>query len=99
MAGLSRRLRSAVANRRAHAAGTAGGWRAAPSGGGWPGGRGAPQPLKSFLKASRLAKPKIYLNYQKHKAPPFFFSTADRKRYQPFFAAWDEQAEMTPRVI
>jgi len=57
------------------------------------------QPLASLLQNAALAQPQSYLDYRKHEAPPFFFSTADRKRYQPFFAAWDDQAEMTPRVI
>jgi hypothetical protein len=57
------------------------------------------QPLASFLKNAALAEPERYVDYRKNEAPPFFFSTADRRNYQPFFAAWDNQAETTPLVI
>src|SRR5438105_14837989 len=57
------------------------------------------QPLETLLKDAALAPSQCYLDYRKHHAPPFFFSTADRTNYQGFFAAWDDQAETTPLVI
>lgn len=57
------------------------------------------QPLESLLQNAALAEPQSYLDYRKHEAPSFFFSTAERQRYQPFFAAWDDGAAMTPRRV
>src|SRR5436305_11046173 len=57
------------------------------------------QPLERLLKDAGLAESQGYLDYRKREAPSFFFSAADRRDYQPLFAAWDDQAEMTPLVI
>ena len=57
------------------------------------------QPLERLLKDAGLAESQRYLDYRKREAPPFFFSAADRRDYQPLFAAWDDQAETTPLVI
>ncbi|HKQ05048.1 MAG TPA: alginate lyase family protein [Blastocatellia bacterium] len=57
------------------------------------------QPLEQFLKDAALADPERYLDYRKRHAPPFFFASADRERYQPLFAAWDDVAETTPLII
>jgi hypothetical protein len=55
----------------------------------------AAQPLESFLIDGRLAAPRAYLDYRRSQAPAFFFSAADRARYQPLFATWD-QATVSP---
>ncbi|HJQ22301.1 MAG TPA: alginate lyase family protein [Blastocatellia bacterium] len=65
----------------------------------WPARAWEVQPLTELLKDAALAGAERYLDYRKHHAPPFFFATADRAAYQPFFAAWDEAAEMTPTSL
>jgi hypothetical protein len=54
------------------------------------------RPLESLLGDAAPAQPESYLDYRKTAAPPFFFSTAERRNYQPLFAAWDDRAAVTP---
>lgn len=46
-------------------------------------------PLRSFLRDPALADPAAYLEYRRKSAPRFFFSPADRERYQQLLAQWD----------
>jgi asparagine synthase (glutamine-hydrolysing) len=50
-------------------------------------------PLAASLANPGLADPQAYLAYRREAAPRFFFDPAERLRYQPYFARWDNGAD------
>lgn len=46
-------------------------------------------PAANWLASSSLFDAEIYRDYRRHSAPQFFFTPADRLRYQPLLSQWD----------
>lgn len=47
------------------------------------------QPLSDFFRDPALAEPERYLAYRREKCRQFFFTSADRLRYQSVLKTWD----------
>ncbi len=55
------------------------------------------QPLAGWLRDASLADPAAYHAYRQGAgAPAFLFAPSDRAAFQPFFAAWDAEAQGGP---
>lgn len=64
-----------------------------------PAGTWERQPLSTFLADPALTEPARYLEYRRRQAPAFLFNPADRRDYQPLFAAWDDPSQETPQQL